>query len=661
MNLPLVDECVERIHNEIMDPKTHSDTTWGIVGPASAGKSTALRRLYGRLSQENNIVPILVAPPIGTLDAAAIATIQVGGRMHEAGRINGKLSKLLNPRLPWEEKIRELEESLIETREDLILLCDKYRQWRLETDEGDHWSLFVDGLLSLLIDRIRCKRVVTQEEKDFRFIRHIHLRPSSEVEKWLQDADAWGSLKDAAASLLRGDLPLLANRSPLEIRLLVALTALSSSEQAFSVARNPGPAEIAETLAAHVERNDELASLKESWATLALVRRSLTEDLLLEYQPGDPLSLDILRNCLLYKEGEQFYLHDILKRNDWCRRWLGEYDCINRHHALADFFKTSSDDSSLTTSSLVDKMETLYHATLALETNEEYQQGLFFVEQLDSMARSFSLMGHYDFASEIYRKSIEFQPQNDYGHHYLAYNLEQQHSSPMDVERHYRQAIEINSRNRWWWPRYILFLIRRGRELDARRAWSEAMESICFSEREAGSEYYEKLHKPVAGLLLSRGLLEFAEEILSTIPDGILKREPFSTLVARLLALKEVRDYGSFLPAALVQPDWWLKDPPLPRQLKDGFKLEEWLACRVDGVKQDESFSVQAARVILDQHERPQTVTAIISWDDIDRWSMGFLSSVELGDFLTIGLYRKPDGNPQLRLHRHELALCPLP
>jgi len=125
--------------------------------------------------------------------------------------------------------------------------------------------------------------------------------------------------------------------------------------------------------------------------------------------------------------------------------------------------------------------------------------------------------------------------------------------------------------------------------------------------------------------------------------------------------LKEVRDYGSFLPAALVQPEWWLKDPILPRQLKDGYELEEWLACRVDGVKQGESFSVQAARVKIDQHERPQTVTAIFSWDDLDRWSMGLIYSVELGDFLAIGLYRKPGGNPQPRLYRHSLALCPLP
>ncbi len=96
----LVEECVERIYNEIMDPNTPSETTWGIVGPASAGKSTALRRLYGRLSREKSIVPILVAPPVGALDVAAIATIQVGGSMHEAGRINGTLEKLLNPRLP---------------------------------------------------------------------------------------------------------------------------------------------------------------------------------------------------------------------------------------------------------------------------------------------------------------------------------------------------------------------------------------------------------------------------------------------------------------------------------------------------------------------------------------------------------------------------------
>ncbi|GEM_PF-2794978 len=401
---------------------------------------------------------------------------------------------------------------MIEAREDLILLCDKYRQWRPETDESGHWSRFVDGLLSLLIDRIRCKRVVTQdEEDDFRLIKHIHLKPSSEVVEWLQDADAWGSLKDAAASLQSGDSSLLANRSPLEIRLLVALAALSSPEQAFSVARNPAPAKIAETLADLVEKKAELSSLKESWATLALVRSSLTEDLLLEYQPSDPLSMDILRNCLLYKEGEQFFLHDILKRNDWCRRWLGDAECINRHHALADFFRMSSGDTNLTTSSLVDKMETMYHAALALDTNEKYQQGLFFVEQLDSIARTFSLMGRYDIASELYRKSIALQPQNDYSHHYLAFNLERQHSSPVDVEKYYRQAININSRNRWWWPRYILFLIRRGRERDARRAWSETMESICVYGREAGSEYYKNIHVRIADLLLSRGMLKFAE------------------------------------------------------------------------------------------------------------------------------------------------------
>ncbi|MHB2021403.1 MAG: hypothetical protein ACYCW6_31100, partial [Candidatus Xenobia bacterium] len=150
MKLPLVDACVDRLHKALTEEP--ADSLWGILGPPTAGKSTALRRLHEKLTQEANIVSVLVSPPAGALDAAPLATIEVGGRLHDANFMNGELQSLLDPARSWADKLALLEGCLNRNRDNIVLLCDEHNQWRVPY-EDDHWGRCVQDVTSLLIDR----------------------------------------------------------------------------------------------------------------------------------------------------------------------------------------------------------------------------------------------------------------------------------------------------------------------------------------------------------------------------------------------------------------------------------------------------------------------------------------------------------------------------
>ena len=206
---------------------------------------------------------------------------------------------------------------------------------------------------------------------------------------------------------------------------------------------------------------------------------------------------------------------------------------------------------------LVPAMESFYYAGKA--GARDLLEAPFFVDQLDLLGKTLSHEKHdYEGACEVFEQAIAIDEEDDYAHHYLAYNLDRLGRNPEEVERHYREAISLNSRHPWWRARLISFLTVRGRTSDAELEWDAALDEIAAAEEFGGSGAYETFHGWVGAALLRRGQLEFANRVLRDIPAQIRSESPSLTALIRRLRAMEVADAdGAFVPGQHMSDRWW--------------------------------------------------------------------------------------------------------
>jgi len=88
------------------------------------------------------------------------------------------------------------------------------------------------------------------------------------------------------------------------------------------------------------------------------------------------------------------------------------------------------------------------------------------------------------------------------------------------VEQQFLRAIEIDPSHAWWWSRYISFLITRGRTTDATNAWGDCLDALDLPTANADPRVYENLHLWVARLLIHRGQLDFARQVIDAVQSS---------------------------------------------------------------------------------------------------------------------------------------------
>ena len=119
----------------------------------------------------------------------------------------------------------------------------------------------------------------------------------------------------------------------------------------------------------------------------------------------------------------------------------------------------------------------------------------YFADQLDALGRALSRdFQRYRDAARYFERACKWEPEDDYAHHYLAYNLDIEASRPGDVEVHYQKAIELAAENAWWHVRWITYLVTRGRTAAAWVAWGEALDALGLPDPDADPWVYENLH-----------------------------------------------------------------------------------------------------------------------------------------------------------------------
>ena len=645
----VVEELAEKLRRE-----SAIDELWQVEGHSTAGKSTVLHGLA--ISLGDDLIPVVVSPPMGELDAGPAALLQIAATLKERGLVNGETAQLADPRRPLAEKITSVRKWIALGSGKVVLLCDEPMRWPASGAEDLHFAQRTWGVVNALLLEKGCRRVVAgkvPEGTTVTGVRDLSLR--SDPLEWLRTSANWGSLADAARDVAYRPESELSRYSPLQLRFVVALTALDAAPWTASpgdLTRRALSRHVAEALS----QDPSLAALRTLWTKLALIRRPFGEQLLstLAEPSLAARARDLLRHCLLYRRDGEFVLHETLRRDALERRWLDANALRRAHATIAGVY---ADMYFADTTRFLDQLEAYHHATEAFDDDLLEKLSPMFVEQLDALGRTHSLAGRrerddkqrgslFDAAVENFRSSVNWDPANAYAHHYLAFNLDVQGKGTDDIEKHYPCAIELEPRTGWWHSRWICYLVTRGQANRAERAWDDALDALGLPGGGMTALVYEGLHVWVARLLLHRGQLDFAERVLGSVPAELRDNHvALRALTRRLDVLLETRRKRAFVPGMLMQPGWWRERPAL-LQLQDHGKLVRWIAARVEQVDlQEQVLRLDGAEVRVGHDEEPTPHSLEISFATFDGWNPDEKARLlGAGRFVEIGVYSTANG-----------------
>ena len=629
-----------------------------ISGGEPEDQSRVLRLLGKRLAKSER-VPIMVSPPRKALDAAQVAMIQVAGQLRDAQCINGELEEFIaGENLGWRKQRRMVSRWLNEHAEDVVILCDEPYRWSPGDESLRHFSEKSDSIVHLLLDELQCQRVVADVNiGDGEISGQIDVDSNPNYQDWLESGQkSWGLLTGDAEALWETFECELHQLSPLKMRLLVALTHLHSVEwikRKFELFAKGSRNQLTNELFAAVSTEKEFFK---TWSKFSLVREELEAQLVDEIVDVglDDSLRDILTACILSREGDHFVLEEALRLEPRRRSWLSSQEQRETHRFLASYYAGRMDelsDEPKVARALRCEMEGFHHGYHGGLDDVEGRFRSFFVEQLNLLGGYLSREEkRYKEATTVFERAVSRDDENDYSHHYLAYNIDIRGEQPERVEKHYRRAIELVDDHAWWWSRWICFLITRGRLREAHIQWGQALDALSLPDPNASNANYENLHKWVARLLLHSGKLNFAEEVLRGVPNA--KKEVlrgFRAMENLLVRLRDAEERKTVFPASTPLDERW-NGPVLHPESHGGKGLVRWLPARVSDTDELAIYLVVAEEREADQ--QPVFSRLTVERELFDDWAQDMSAdAVKTGRFLELAVYGDPDDAPVIRVH----------
>lgn len=659
--LPAVEAVIGRLAHQIRSGRPDGDLTWAIDGPATAGKSALLRMLKDTLDGDD-VHAVLTAPPAQALDAGPMVLAEIAAGLKDAGLVNGQTDLLRDGALPLQEKIAAVRSWIVDARDHVILLFDEPVAWPDRSDQTEHFADHARLVIDELVRDIPCRRVIAGEVPDGIHVQaRFDIGGASEPNVFLRDSAAWGPLAGSAAELADAGEGRLNDLSPLQLRLLVGHVVLSSAQHALAQLQGASRSRrhLSRSFLSKLLDTGQHADLIHAWAYLSHVRRPFASDLLGTAAGAmSEQSEALLRYCLLYPSGTNYVLHETLRRDIEDVVEESDSEHYGRLEELATYYRVARDNAEAHDigDALPTAIDCFYYAARAGDLSLS-QREPYFVDQLDMLGKTLSYeLRRWDDAAQVFARAIALDEEDDYAHHYLAYNLDLLGQRPGDVERHYRRAIALNGRHSWWRGRLVCYLLTRGRTAAAREEWDRAIDDLTAADRSDNVRFYETLHGWVADLALRRGLLDFADSVVSSVPASVRPQSPrLTSLIRRLRAMQLAEDDGAFVPAQFLTRNWWNQGPfLLSRRIgeENGMVLRRWLAGRIDRIGPD-TIELRVCEVDPKSEGAPRSASVEMKVGDFDRLSRDEpVADLTDGRFVEIGLYSDDDPGQVQRLIR---------
>lgn len=582
--------------------------TWLIGGRWGSGKSTLLRLLKNSLKAKK-LMPIVLSPPQREMDTGPAVLLQIADSLRSYGLANGELEILEKPDAKWSDKLGETLNCLNRAKDVVVLLCEETGKWAVSPTSDDAFSLYsnqhTQDVLAAIHEGVACRRVFTAPSARSNDDHRTHFLPrDTHPSRLLDDDEPWGAMAPVAHKLHARLGSTLGVATPLEIRLLVALAEITSVTEAaaYFYSQWLDCRAITQRLALEIATRQHYGKFRTLWAQLALCRELVDPELLnvLDVESLEPHEQTLLYHGLLHPRDECYELNHVLRFQETVVSWLDSEDRIATHRKLAGYYAAKLVKSkSASRSDLELELEGYHHVSRAPSEETVGTFRAMFVDQLNKLGRTYSKeFRNYEAAAAVFREAIRRDDQNDYAHHYLAYNIDWMANDPASAETEYRRAIELNPQHPWWWSRWINFLITVGRSREAREQWTQAVEALNLTTGDGPEIVYHSLHLWVARLLVHRAQLDFAEAVLSETPASIRETDlRFRAIVDLLAALREAERIRSVFPLSVPYRDRW-KGPHLefPREIDEEGNLVQWFPAQIDDVDEETVYLVMAKR-----------------------------------------------------------------
>lgn len=252
---------------------------------------------------------------------------------------------------------------------------------------------------------------------------------------------------------------------------------------------------------------------------------------------------------------------------------ITEMHRLAAEHHRAEFERSQARGARL--AALRHDLEEVYHLCKAGDT-ALLSRKLWFAEYYDALGRALSVQASRvprenrqqeevlrRQAIQAYERALEYNEHDAYARHYIAHNLDIIAADPARAEQEYVAARDLDPKHAWYHSRYVRFLITTVWMKEAREAWEQAFDALGSS---LGPLEYKELHGEVARLLLHRGELEFAREVLEDVPEETRGSAWWRALMRLLVYLEEERDERLVFPPNVPLEERWDRPHLVPEE-----------------------------------------------------------------------------------------------
>jgi tetratricopeptide (TPR) repeat protein len=632
-----------------------------LVGADGFGKTTFLQAMREPISRRNAL-PVFVSPPIQDADTGCSALLQIAEQLHRAGMMNGEFGEVTAPNVAWGRKLDVTKEAISRNAGGITLLLDEPNKWTLpqnaESRQDSFSSMHADQIAKFVRFEAQCRRIETTtwsppDDCSEKFIFKSLDLPLNQID--------WGTLDPIASELKKRLGANLSQATYLEMKLLVALASVTSISDVVSFqARYPTPWSIAKAFIQAIKENSKWQQLWKVLSFSGFVRGAMAPGLVgvLGENALNEEERNVLDSALLSHAGDVTEIHPIVKETINKAAQFSLPEKQDYHQRLATFYSqlTGPETDHWGTESQI-RVEEFHHAATAGDMNAV--EKAFFVDQLHILGRTLSRdRKDYHAAASVFRKVIALDASDDYGHHYLAYNLDCAATDVATVEAEYKEAVRLNSVHPWWRSRWINLLITTGRIPDAQREWNFSSTTLQTGGGNAEPWVYEHLHKWVARLLLHRAQLDFAENVLEELPEELRNADAgFRSLDRLLTSMKIARDARAVFPISIPPEEHWRGPHLYFYETTAGRRLKQWNPARIDAIDENSLSLIvgkrdeQSGTVIYGNVELPVTKFNDASLD-------GRADQLTVGRFIEMAFYGD-DGWLKIRIHRDKFYSDP--
>jgi tetratricopeptide (TPR) repeat protein len=544
------------------------------------------RQRLGELAQEarrRGIPTVVLDPPSGE-DAAHRVVIDTLSQLREQDCWSAPLGRVVGSQQPWGDMLKAFGHGIESLRSKPVFVLYSPSLWHTRDPDDSHWNEETEQVKGAILQYAPMLVYTGNYLNAMPMADRMPLAGDLDQRRFLDEQFAKGPLAPAARHV-GSACPGLDRANDLQLRLLVAVRHVTGAP----TTRLLPVCNLVQQLGASLA-GAAWVPLRDAWHAVSLVRRPFGWEALksLFASPLDGDSEAVLKQCLMDRDPSE--RHVLLVHPDD----IPSTELPSRlHHRCLDLYQRQLRQTGTTDP---DRwrfgLEAGHHASAAALWDEikELPRPLFpgqysiYGKRASLAAQASGDDGTFQIAVHFFEQALAVDEQDDYAHHYLAYNLDYAALDEDRSDRHYRRAIDLAPRWPWWHARYVRFLITTGRLSEAREAWSRALDDLSDG-MDADPEWVcRSCHIWVLRLLLHRSQLDFAAEVLADIPAGCWDAIPGVHLLAAMLASMRDAEAGlDVYPLDVPLEERWIA-PRLLREAERQRGIERWFAGRIEDV-----------------------------------------------------------------------------